>query len=95
MRFIQAKEIVTGHQSDMVGARQQIQRTQERNAMLEERLSEADDLIAQMSKLIESFVKNFAKYLNKLKDVRTLVGFSDEDRNLDPYNVRIYYLFKT
>lgn len=33
--------------------RQQLARTQERNMMLEERLAEADEIIGQMSKLID------------------------------------------
>lgn len=49
VRLIQAKEIVSGHQQDVSnggGAHQQMLRAQERNAMLEERLAEADELIA-------------------------------------------------
>jgi hypothetical protein len=56
IRLIQAKEIVTNHQQDLAaggGLRQQLIRTQERNHVLERRLAEADELIGQMSKLID------------------------------------------
>lgn len=57
IRLIQAKEIVQQQNMDGGGhvnqMKQQLVKTQERNQLLEERLAEADELIGQMTKLID------------------------------------------